>query len=142
MGKAVHWWTFSQHVADVAHAGAVLYAKNVQRLVAFYAAVAGLTVRKSRGDYVILDSAVFQLVILQIPKQIADSIVIEEPPVRRERAAIKLVLFVASIKDARLAASALGGELNSVEREWEFEGHKVCDGHDPEGNVFQLREAS
>jgi hypothetical protein len=31
--------------------------------------------------------------------------------------------------------------MNAVEREWEFEGAKVCDGHDPEGNVFQLRQA-
>jgi hypothetical protein len=30
---------------------------------------------------------------------------------------------------------------NAVEREWEFEGAKVCDGHDPEGNVFQIRQA-
>ena len=27
-----------------------------------------------------------------------------------------------------------------VEREWEFDGDRVCDGHDPEGNVLQLRE--
>ena len=29
--------------------------------------------------------------------------------------------------------------MNAVEREWEFEGAKVCDGCDPEGNVFQIR---
>jgi hypothetical protein len=31
--------------------------------------------------------------------------------------------------------------MNAADREWEFEGAKVCDGHDPEGNVFQLRQA-
>jgi hypothetical protein len=31
--------------------------------------------------------------------------------------------------------------MNPVEREWRFEDAKVCDGHDPEGNVFQLRQA-
>jgi len=32
--------------------------------------------------------------------------------------------------------------MNAVERKWEFEGAKVCDGHDPEGNIFQLRQTS
>ena len=92
-------------------AGAVLYAADVQRLVAFYSGVAGLTVREAENDYVILDSAVFQLVILQIPKHIADSIVIQKPPVRREQTAVKLVFFVESIGDARLAAAALVVEI-------------------------------
>jgi hypothetical protein len=31
--------------------------------------------------------------------------------------------------------------MNAVDREWELEGAKVCDGCDPEGNVFQIRQA-
>jgi len=31
--------------------------------------------------------------------------------------------------------------MNAVEREWELRGANVCDGHDPEGNIFQLRQA-
>ena len=34
---------------------------------------------------------------------------------------------------------ALGGELNANEKEWEFDKHRVCDGYDPEGNIFQIR---
>jgi len=34
----------------------------------------------------------------------------------------------------------LGGQLNSTAREWKFRDTRVCDGHDPEGNMFQLRE--
>jgi hypothetical protein len=30
--------------------------------------------------------------------------------------------------------------MKAAEGEWEFEGAKVCDGYDPEGNVFQLRQ--
>jgi hypothetical protein len=30
--------------------------------------------------------------------------------------------------------------LNPPDAEWLFEGSRVCDGHDPEGNVFQLRQ--
>jgi len=28
----------------------------------------------------------------------------------------------------------------AVEREWTYRGRRVCDGHDPEGNVFQAAE--
>jgi len=47
---------------------------------------------------------------------------------------------VPSIAASRETAAKLGGELNPPEREWEFDQAKVCDGHDPEGNVFQLRQ--
>jgi len=33
----------------------------------------------------------------------------------------------------------LGGAMGALEREREFEGVKVCDGHDPDGNIFELR---
>jgi predicted enzyme related to lactoylglutathione lyase len=122
-------------------AGAVLYAKDVERLVAFYSRVASLTLRHSEEDHAVVDSPAFQLVILQIPRDIAQSITIAQPPVRRERTPIKLVFFVENIEQARSAAAALGGGLNAADREWDYQGHKVCDGFDPEGNVFQLREA-
>jgi predicted enzyme related to lactoylglutathione lyase len=121
-------------------AAAVLYAKDPQRLVAFYTTVASLTLRHSEDDHAVVDSPAFQLVILQIPRDIAQSITIEQPPVRRERVPVKLVFFVENIEHARSAAAELGGGLNPADREWDYQGHKVCDGFDPEGNVFQLRE--
>jgi hypothetical protein len=30
--------------------------------------------------------------------------------------------------------------LNPTDKEWRFQGFKVCDGLDPEGNVIQFRE--
>ena len=62
-----------------------------------------------------------------------------DPPVRREETPIKLVLPVRDLGGARTAAAALGGVVDGPEREWEFQGHRVVDGHDPEGNVFQVR---
>ncbi len=64
---------------------------------------------------------------------------IADPPVRREDAAIKLMFPVPSIGDARALAARLGGELNPPDREWQFGAYRVCDGHDSEGNVFQVR---
>ena len=63
------------------------------------------------------------------------------PPILREDTPIKLVFVVADIAAARASAAERGGSVNPVEHEWLFEGAKVCDGHDPEGNVFQLRSA-
>lgn len=121
-------------------AAAVLYAKNLQRLAGFYARVARLSFSRSAPDHVVLECESFQLAVIQIPKHIADSIEIQEPPVRRENTAIKLVFFIESIADVRAVVSDEGGELNPMEREWIFDGNRVCDGHDPEGNVFQLRQ--
>ena len=121
-------------------AAAVLYTKNLQRLAAFYARVARMSFSRSAQDHVVLECQSLQLVVVQTPKQIADSMEIGEPPARRENAAIKLVFFVESIADVRAVVSDEGGQLNPVESEWIFDGNRVCDGHDPEGNVFQLRQ--
>ena len=121
-------------------AGAVIYAKDLARLSAFYTQVTALPVVHSDADYAVLQSPTFQLVVHAIPAPIAATIEIADPPVRREDAAVKLMFLVPSIADARAQAARLGGELNPPGREWQFGSYRVCDGHDTEGNVFQLRE--
>ena len=120
--------------------GAVLYAKSVARLRAFYVGVAALELIHSEEDHVVLESPVFQLVIVAIPERLAASIEVASPPMRREDTPIKLVFPIQSMQVARAKAAGLGGELNPTEREWQFQGCRVCDGHDPEGNVVQFRE--
>jgi predicted enzyme related to lactoylglutathione lyase len=120
--------------------GAVVYAKDLGRVSAFYAGVLGFRVAHSEGGYVVLESPAFQLVIVAIPEHIAETIDLAEPPVPRTDTPIKLVFPVASIEAARAAAASRGGELNPPEREWQFHGFRVCDGRDPEGNVVQFRE--
>ena len=75
-----------------AAAAAVIYAKDVPRVGAFYARVADL------------------------------------------------IFPVASLAAARTRAAQAGGMLKPAECEWALDGHRRCDGHDPESNVFQLRE--
>ena len=125
---------------DQAKAGAVVYAKSIGRVSAFYSGAAGLEVAHVETDHVVLESPVLQLVVVAIPERIAASIELAVPPVRRTDTPIKLVFTVASISAARAAARSFGGELNPPDREWQFRGFKVCDGHDPEGNVVQFRE--
>lgn len=119
-------------------AGAVVYAKDIRLVSRFYAEVAGLAIADEAPEYVILESPACQLAIVAMPPRIAERVAIAAPPVRRENTAIKLCLAVADIATARTAAAALGGGLNPPENEWEFRGARVCDGHDPEGNVIQV----
>jgi predicted enzyme related to lactoylglutathione lyase len=120
--------------------GAVLYAKELPRLVEFYCSLVGIAPRAIEKGFAVLGSESPQLVIVPIPRRIADTIDIATPPTPREGTPLKLVFAVDNMAHARERAAMLGGAVNSVEREWDFEGAQVCDGHDPEGNVFQLRQ--
>lgn len=120
--------------------GSVVYVKSLERVANFYEKLLSLSVVQAEGDHVILESEAIQLVLHAIPAHIAESISISEPPEVREETPIKLFFPVASIAQARASSPALGGRVWPVEREWEFRGMRVCDGYDPEGNVFQLRQ--
>lgn len=120
--------------------GAVLYVKDVARMTAFYAAVAGMPVIESEPTWARLATPTFELVVHSIPPHIAATFEISTPPERREEAAIKLIIPVPDIVDARATVATLGGALNPPEREWQLGDLRVCDGHDPEGNVFQVRQ--
>jgi hypothetical protein len=89
---------------------------------------------------VVLGSFTLQLVIVQVPVSIASMIHLADPPVRRTQTPIKLVLDVESISAARGAALNLGGGVDLTASEWIFQGHHVCDGHDPEENVVQCQQ--
>ncbi|WLT32325.1 VOC family protein [Geothrix sp. PMB-07] len=123
-------------------AGAVIYAKDITKVGSFYAAITDLSVTETEPGHVVLEAMGFQLVIVAMRQDIADRVSISEPPTPRTETAIKPVFFVPSIKEARVQASANGGLLNPPNREWQFQGSIVCDGNDPEGNIFQLRAHS
>jgi predicted enzyme related to lactoylglutathione lyase len=125
---------------DSINSGAVLYAEDIARIGAFYAAVAGLGETQRDRDFMVLERGGFQLVIVAVPEQIASTIVITDPPRRREETPIKLIFVVPDIAAARKIAADRGGAMSPSDREWRFADWRVCDGHDPEGNVFQLRE--
>ena len=119
---------------------AVVYAKDLDRMVAFYTAL-GLTVDESaRGDYAVLIGPELELSIVQIPHHIASQIELSSPPRVRESTPIKLAFVVSSIDEALEATRLLGGRMKDGSRRWRFRGHAVQDAVDPEGNVYQLRE--
>jgi predicted enzyme related to lactoylglutathione lyase len=117
---------------------AVLYTINLESIARFYGQVAGMRVQRTDTDHVVLEKDGFRLIVHQIPEEYAANVRIESPPRIRESGAIKLSLPVVSISNARQTAAQLGGCVYDADHEWEYEGSSVCDGWDPDGNVFQL----
>lgn len=122
-----------------ARAGVFVYAKDLPRLAAFYAAVLGLRQVHATDEMAILASPDLQLLVHRIPAHIAAGIRIESPPVRREDCAIKFFATVSNLGDAGATAASLGGQL--FDELWQGPGFIVCNAMDPEGNVFQVRES-
>ena len=122
--------------------GAVLFAKNVDRIATFYSTVLGLAEANRAEDHIVLDSPGFQLVVHRIPGGGSAAGDITAAPARRATAAYKPVFFVPSIARLRGVAETLGGAMESAAKEWSFNGVTVCDGLDPEGNVVQFRESA
>ena len=93
----------------------MLYAKDMNRVAAFYAAVLGLQPTDRDEKHVVLESRGFQLVVLRVPRELASTIEIAVPPVRRSEAAVKLVFFVPSIASVRASAASCGGFVSAAE---------------------------
>ncbi len=121
-------------------AGAVVYALEIERVSTFYAGLTRLPVLTSEPEHVVLAEDGFELTIVLIRPEFAEGLSIETPPVRRTETPVKLVFAVPSIAEARRIARELGGDVEPVEHEWSLHNYLACDGHDPEGNIFQLRQ--
>ena len=119
--------------------GLVLYAKDKNRVSAFYRQTLGLDVVETAPSYDLLVGPGIEIVVHAIPPSYAASIDISEPPRLREETPFKPVFVVRDLERVRIAAAATGGGLNSVESAWRYHDTLVIDGHDPEGNVVQFR---
>ena len=82
--------------------GAILYAKDLGRLVDFYSSVVGIEPLTIEKGYAILGSRPSQFVIVRTPKRIADTIDIATPPEPREDTPLKLVFAVEDIAHAQV----------------------------------------
>jgi predicted enzyme related to lactoylglutathione lyase len=122
--------------------GAVVYAKDLRRVADFYEGVTGLSITSESEEVVTLGSGTFELAVVKIRQAIAVRIEITTPPVRREDTPVKIGFPVKDIGAARDAAARLGGVVDAADHEWSHAGWTRCDGHDPEGNVFQVRQKS
>lgn len=118
---------------------AVVYAKDAPRLAGFYARMLSLPELESGAGFVRLGGPGYELTVVQAPPAIADAVVIADPPELREETPVKLSFAVPDIQALRPRVESLGGGLQPSG--WSWQGARHVDGWDPEGNVFQLRQA-
>lgn len=120
----------------------MLFVKDVQQLRDFYARVANMKIKIDEASYAVLAIPHFELVIHAMAGASTKKSKTKSPVKIREDAYVKICLPVKNIAKARAEAETLGGLIQPARREWEARGFRACDGHDPEGNVFQLRESA
>ncbi len=108
----------------------------------FYRELAHMSMVHDASDHAVLELDGIQLVIHALRPRPREQRTTPRPIAVREDSHWKLCLPVGSIADARAVATALGGSIKSSEHEWEARGFRACDGHDPEGNVLQLRQSA
>jgi len=120
---------------------AVIFVYNVARLRDFYQKVISMAIVVDECDYAILALPHFELVIHGIPSERPTDANAKEFVEVREDGYCKICLPVKHIENARTIARELGGTIKEPDHEWTARGFRACDGHDPEGNVFQVRES-
>jgi predicted enzyme related to lactoylglutathione lyase len=124
-------------MSAAARTGTLIYAKDLTMLASFYTALLAMTTTYATDEIVVLHSPDGQLILHQIPAHIAETFVVDTPPVLREEAAIKPFFTVPSFAEAQTCATSLGGGLFG--HQWEGPGFRVTNAYDPEGNIIQLR---
>jgi predicted enzyme related to lactoylglutathione lyase len=117
----------------------VLFVNDVARMTAFYSAIAAMQILHEESSYAILKIDGFELVIHAMYGEASPQASPSTIVTVREDSYTKLCLPVANIAVARAKAGELGGNIKSIEHEWVARGIRACDGHDPEGNVLQVR---
>ncbi len=114
----------------------VIFVDNVSYVAAFYQAVADMTILHADDQHIVLSTPGFQLTIHALHPSGSTP---GPYPIRHDTY-IKLCFPVADLATARALAATHGGHLLPADNEWQARGFLACDGHDPEGNVFQLRQ--
>jgi predicted enzyme related to lactoylglutathione lyase len=116
---------------------AMVFAKDIARMTAFYQEGLGLTVvpEKSSEGCVVFDAEGALFALHAIPAAIARDIEITDPPQERTDTPIKLVFQTADMEGVCARLVNLGAKL------FPPRSSGSRDGIDPEGNVFQLKGA-
>ena len=115
----------------------MVFAKDMPRMRTFYRDVIGLVpVDETEADqWLRFDAGGCFLALHAIPAAIAKDIEITQPPQARSDTPIKLTFHADDVDAARARLIAHGAQMLEVRR---FGSLSLCDGLDPEGNVFQI----
>ena len=109
----------------------IVFVDDVARMQAFYQGILGLPVITAEPGWVQLDAGgvIFALHAIKPGPKLPD------PAPERVDSCIKLCFHVDDIDAARAALVAGGVRMREIHR---YGGVALCDGIDPEGNVFQI----
>jgi len=120
--------------------GLVVFAKDKERVSAFYQATLSLHAEESESSHDLLRGGGYEVVVHAIPLRYASGITIARPAVPRQDTPFKPTFIVADLDAVRTAAVATGGYLKPADGAWHFRGCTVLDGWDPEGNIVQFKQ--
>lgn len=116
----------------------ILFAKNMDLMVSFYEDVLKLPRIAPPDDsavFVSFDVGAAQLALHEIPQAHAQNIAISDPPVARGNTPIKLAFGAADVTRVCAELESRGAAMGPVQK---FGSLHICDGMDPEGNIFQI----
>jgi predicted enzyme related to lactoylglutathione lyase len=116
---------------------AMLFAKDMERMTAFYRDGLGLAVlpESSSEGWVVFDAGGALLALHVIPPAIASGIEITDPPEPRSNTPIKLIFQTPDLDAACARLATLGATILPPRRE-----SRSRDVTDPEGNILQLTD--
>jgi catechol-2,3-dioxygenase len=117
----------------------ILYVQDVDRLAAFYQQAFGLcVVEEIEGEWSVLDTGPCQLALHRVGKAYR----VADPASWRVESNAKLVMTVdRPLAELRAELIAKGVPMGQIKSYPGLTGN-LCDGRDPEGNMFQLSEAT
>jgi catechol 2,3-dioxygenase-like lactoylglutathione lyase family enzyme len=110
----------------------IVFTEDVSRLRAFYTSVLGLEVLETREGWVRLDAGGCALALHAIRGPRAGG---EALGPRRADGQLKVAFHAADVAAERARLVAAGARMDEVKT---FEEISLCDGLDPDGNVFQI----
>ena len=116
----------------------ILFAKDMKAMADFYGRVIGLPRIETSDDseeWQVFDAGGCQLALHQIPEPWAKDVVIPDPPVAREGSIAKVVFFAEDVAAVRQTLVDRGAPMREVGIHGDLQ---LCDGLDPEGNLFQI----
>jgi predicted enzyme related to lactoylglutathione lyase len=116
----------------------ILFVQDVDRLATFYQETFGLTlIEEIKGEWAVLDAGPCQLAL----HRVGEAYRVADPGSLEVESNTKLVMTVdRPLADVRAELTAKGVRMGQIKSYAPLTG-RLCDGRDPEGNVFQLAEA-
>jgi len=115
---------------------AVIFVKDMARMLYFYGEQLGLPLiqERSKEGWVEFATGGTILALHAIPEELAEKIVIGDPPRPREETPVKLVFLADNVELERSLLLERGVHMLKL-LPW-----GACNGVDPEGNVFQIAQ--